>query len=125
MTAAAILATSRGKRRRQRTPEGDVKRAIVDGCKLRGWPLLRFNSGGARVPGAGGRMRVMRFSFDGCPDLAILRADGKTLWVEVKAPGGKLRPAQAAFRDLCARHGVPWVEARAWEDVEKAMEATA
>jgi hypothetical protein len=31
------------------------------------------------------------------------------LWVEVKAPGGRLRPEQRAFRDQCTARGVPHV----------------
>lgn len=31
------------------------------------------------------------------------------LWIEVKAPGGRLRPAQQEFRDACQAAGVPHV----------------
>jgi hypothetical protein len=73
------------------------------------------------MSGEGERRRFVRFGFAGCPDIAALLADGRTLWIECKAEGGRLSADQAAFRDLCQRQGVPWVLAESWDDVKKAL----
>ena len=43
--------------------------------------------------------------FDGMPDRLVLLPDGKCGFVEVKVPGGKLRPLQAARIKLLRRLG--------------------
>ena len=59
---------------------------------------------------------------DVCLPVARCEADGRrynALWIEMKAPGGQLRPAQRQWRDLLTQHGGAyrvcrsWVEARA------------
>ena len=45
----------------------------------------------------------------GIPDLYAFLPAGGALWVEVKATGGRLSPAQLAFRELCASRGVHYV----------------
>lgn len=43
--------------------------------------------------------------FDGMPDRIVLLPGGKIGFVEVKAPGGKLRPLQQARHNLLRRMG--------------------
>lgn len=43
--------------------------------------------------------------FDGVPDRIVLLPGGKIGFVEVKAPGGKLRPLQQARHNLLCRLG--------------------
>ena len=59
----------------------------------------RMNSGAARI-GA----RFVRFGFKGCPDVLGHMRDGRLMGVEVKRPGGRLRPEQSVFleRIRCA-----------------------
>lgn len=59
----------------------------------------RMNSGAVRM-GA----RFVRFGWPGCPDVLGQLKDGRLLGVEVKAPKGRLRPAQSVFleRIRCA-----------------------
>lgn len=52
----------------------------------------RMNSGAIRV-----ERRFVRFGWRGCPDVIGQLRDGRLLGVEVKAPAGRLRPAQAVF----------------------------
>lgn len=54
----------------------------------------------------------------GYPDLIVI-GHGRLLFVEVKRPGGKLRPAQEAFRDECSANDVPWAM---WTDVREAWD---
>lgn len=72
----------------------------------------RMNSGAARM-GA----RFVRFGWPGCPDVLGQLKDGRLLGVEVKAPAGRLRPAQAVFLErIRAAGGVGFV-ARNCRDV--------
>jgi hypothetical protein len=82
-----------------------------------GVPCFRLNSGAFALEGIGGR-RFIRASWRGAPDLVILLADGRTLWVECKSATGRLSPDQDEFRRLCLSRGVPHCVARSWEDVE-------
>lgn len=70
------------------------------------------------LPGRGGKPQFVRFGFKGCPDAFALLVDGRTLWIETKAPGGKLSQEQLAFQETCRMRGVPHVVARRWEDIE-------
>lgn len=46
----------------------------------------------------------------GLPDLFVFLPRGLgTLWIEVKAPGGRLRPEQRLFRQRCVEAGQPHV----------------
>lgn len=77
----------------------------------------RMNSGAARI-GA----RFVRFGWPGCPDVLGQLKDGRLLGVEVKGPGGKLRPAQVAFLErIRAAAGVAFV-ARDCRDVLREIE---
>jgi hypothetical protein len=48
----------------------------------------------------------------GVPDFIIALEDGRTLWVEAKAKGGKLRPEQAAW--LSGLRSLGHVAAAVW-----------
>ena len=41
------------------------------------------------------------------------------LWIEMKAPGGRLRPAQRRWRDLLARHGGAYRVCRSWVEARE------
>ena len=49
----------------------------------------------------------------GIPDIYAqppeVRADVRELWVEAKAPGGRLRDSQIHFQACCLRNGVPHI----------------
>ena len=53
----------------------------------------------------------------GMSDRYYAHPDGRSIFVELKAPGGKLRPEQEAFRDL-HRHNP--IEVVCWSSVEEA-----
>lgn len=78
----------------------------------------RMNSGAARM-GA----RLVRFGWPGCPDVLGQLKDGRLLGVEVKAPAGHLRPAQAVFLErIRAAGGVAFL-ARDCRDVRRELQA--
>lgn len=82
--------------------EADVLKACLQLLALRRVPAVRVNSGAAKIGG-----RYVRFtSSPGVSDvLAVLPPHGTFLAVEVKAPSGRLRPAQAQFLDVIRRAG--------------------
>jgi len=58
----------------------------------------------------------------GIPDLyVVLPARGEIaarhLWIEVKTPGGRMRPAQQVFADLCESTGMSHV----WGDLDNVV----
>jgi hypothetical protein len=71
---------------------------------------------GARLKGLGLRA--------GAPDLLLMLPGGQGLWIEVKAPKGRLSPAQHAFADRCQALGWPVVVARSIDDVRSALDAS-
>ena len=66
--------------------EKSVHEAILAECGRRGWYVLHA------------RMDMRSTIAVGAPDFVILAGDGRTICVEVKRPGGKLRLEQAAAR---------------------------
>ena len=71
-----------------------------------------------RVRALGGAAHKWRGA-GGNPDRIVCLPDGATWFIEVKAPGGRLSPLQAVFRDqllkLNQRYAVVWNK----EDVDK------
>lgn len=99
--------------------EADIQRAILD--YLRAHPMVswraRMNTGAATTEAGG----FIRFAFRGCPDIIGQLTDGRFLGIEVKRPGGKVSPEQAAFIERVNRHhGVACV-AYSVEDVERLL----
>jgi hypothetical protein len=91
--------------------EAAIQREIVAFVRQLGFAVYETSQGYRRDPG-GTRCTA------GIPDLYII-GHGFHLWVEVKAPKGKLRPSQEAFRVECLRNGVPW---ELWRDVRDAWD---
>lgn len=95
------------------TPEHAIQNDIRIWCGAHDMLCFRCNVG--RVRTSDGKW------FDtglpsGFSDLLIL-AGGKVYFCEVKAPYGRLRPDQAAFRDEVVRRGYDYFVARSIEDV--------
>lgn len=113
--SAADLAALRSPRGPARTPrakprreEAALLRACLELLRLRGVFHFRAQASvGVRPDGRGG-WRPIRGAIGGTPDvLLVLR--GRLVGVEVKSPAGRLRAAQAAWRDrLLAAGGLFW-----------------
>ena len=101
------------------TPEGAVLKQIKDGLKARRVPHWRIGVGGFKLPGVGGKKgRFVKLGDPGLPDLVALVAGVGSLFIEVKAPDGKMSPEQVIFRDCCRAAGATHVVARSFADVE-------
>jgi hypothetical protein len=87
----------KARRRKLRPREKDVLRQCLQYLRARGIMCWRQNAGAFPL-GEGKRRRYFRACEPGCSDIVGCVA-GRLLTVEVKRPGGRLRPAQAAFLD--------------------------
>lgn len=58
----------------------------------------------------------------GAPDLVVHVGGGKILYLEVKAPKGRLSENQKRFAARCDRDGVPYHVVRSVEDTEKIID---
>jgi hypothetical protein len=88
--------------------EAQIQKAVIDHWKAFGLP----NTLVAAVPNAGafGQAGLTKGLFDliviGGPHLR-----DRTGWLELKRDGGKLRPEQQTFKDLCIVTGTPYAVA--------------
>ena len=54
----------------------------------------------------------------GIPDLGLILPDGRSAWIEVKAPGGSLSPEQKAVHKALTDLGHPYAVCRSVDDVK-------
>lgn len=90
-------------KKKQRELERDVMVLVRDYLRLHGWLVFRHQQSLG--------------SLKGFPDLTALK-DGLTIYIECKAPKGKLHEAQRNFRYDCERHGGRYLVVRGLEDLE-------
>ena len=103
--------------------EAELQRAIMDLLRAERVPAMRFNSGTLRNP------RGVPVSFarwmDGSPvsgmaDIMAL-VHGRAVFLEVKAHGGKQRPAQVEFARWALAAGACYAVVRSAADVRAAL----
>lgn len=88
--------------RSKRQPESLILGAVRQFLQLGGWLVIRHQQGlGA---------------YKGFPDLTAVK-DGRTVYVEVKTPTGRLSEAQVAFQREVEAHGGEYIVARSTADV--------
>jgi hypothetical protein len=84
---------------------------------LRGVSAWRSNTGAARFGD-----RFVRFGVPGVADiLGVLPPSGRLLAVEVKGPGGRVRPSQRAFLDNVEAAGGLALVVRDVAELERAL----
>jgi hypothetical protein len=92
--------------------EVDLQRAIMERLALiPGLVLWRSNCGAAKKPG-----RYIKFGIPGQGDLIGLLPNGRFLSIEVKMPGGPIRPEQVAFGEKVNAAGGLWFVARSVDE---------
>ena len=102
---------------KQRIPqprEKDTQNAILKWLELKKIFFYRNNVGAFQ----NAQGNFYRFGHPGAPDI-ICVANGRYIAIEVKAPKGKLSPAQEHFRDNLQKAGGQYIVARQLEDVIK------
>lgn len=98
--------------------EAAIQKLILSWLRLHGAWAVRVNSGAARVG-----KRLVRFTDTvGTPDI-LCCVGGRLVGIEVKRPGGRLRPAQGEVLDAIRRAGGLAFVARSVDDVEQALRA--
>ena len=110
---------SKPKGERRRLLEKDIQKQIADWLTLRGIFWYRNNTG-AVAGEYKGRKRFIRFGSAGAPDIVCV-IKGCYIGIEVKRPGGKQTPDQAAFQDQLILAGGNYVLAESLEDVKDAL----
>jgi len=76
--------------------EADIQREIVKALRQLGFIVLRLN--------AGKTQHNVKLCEPGTPDLLAIGHE-VTLWIEVKAPGGKLRDTQVEMHKQLRKRG--------------------
>lgn len=89
------------------TPEGQILVGVRHLLQFKGWFIVRIHQGLG--------------CHKGITDLIATKA-GKTLWVEVKTPTGKLSAYQLQFRGDIERHGGTYLVIRSIEEIERYLD---
>jgi hypothetical protein len=119
------------------TPEGQIKKAIMDYLAARYVFAVRMNSGmqfgehkgkkWAVHLNAPGTADILAFPLDnivlfrGVPVYESIIARIRPLWIEVKAPKGKQSKLQKSFQAQVEREGHRYIVARGIGDVEEVL----
>lgn len=90
--------------------EAEIQKQIIDYLKLSGCMVFRLNSGRARSN--------IRLCPPGTPDLLAVNRQGIIWWIEVKKPGGVLRPDQEKILCDLSERGQKTVVAYSLADVD-------
>lgn len=89
--------------------EAAIQKKIMDAAELAGCITWRMNAGRGR--------NNQRLAQAGTPDLLLLTADGRYVWVEVKTQTGRLNPDQVNMHMAMSARGATVVTARSVDDV--------
>jgi len=84
--------------------ETGILRQVRDFLRLHGWMVVRIHQSLG--------------SEKGIPDLVAVR-EGQTVWIEVKAPKGRLSEYQERWLQDLENHDGSWLVVRGIEDVER------
>ena len=112
--------------KRRGTPEADLQRAVVRTLRqiLPRTAIIHHCANEVSESGPRGAKRqailVGMGVHAGFADLMVL-CDGRVLFLELKAPKGRLRPTQEAFRDAVLEHGFGWALVRSLDDALTAL----
>lgn len=105
------------------TPEGKIQKAIIQLLLIKGYLVIRFNSGGMTLD-----KRFIRFytientgKSSGLSDIAFMR-DSKITFIEVKSKTGKQTDNQKEFEALCKRYKMDYYIFNNWYDVKLFLE---
>lgn len=89
--------------KRKEQPETPIRKAITDYLRMNGWMVTRIVQSALSEPGI--------------PDLVAIRG-GHHVWIEVKAPKGRLSGHQERWLQDLEDHGGHYIVARGIDDVE-------
>ena len=111
---------------RRGTPEADLQRAVVQALRfaLPRTAIIHHCANEVTESGPRGAKRqailVGMGVHAGFADLMVI-CEGRVLFLELKAPKGRLRPDQEGFRDAVLAQGFSWVLVRSLDDALRAL----
>jgi len=111
---------------RRGTPEADLQRAVVQALRivLPRTAIIHHCANEVTEPGPRGAKRqailVGMGVHSGFADLLVI-CGGRVLFLEMKAPKGRLRPDQEGFRDAVPSQGFGWALVRSLDDALGAL----
>ncbi|HRA55631.1 MAG TPA: hypothetical protein PLQ83_18375 [Thermoflexales bacterium] len=111
---------------RRGTPEADLQRAVVRALRfaLPRTAIIHHCANEVTESGPRGAKRqailVGMGVHAGFADLMVI-CEGRVLFLELKAPKGRLRPDQEGFRDAVLAQGFGWVLVRSLDDALRAL----
>jgi hypothetical protein len=128
VTEYRAVARKLAQRRMKGTPEGDLKRAVVQRlCLMQGVDVIRMNTGATAI-GEGASRRFLKFGFPGMADLFVRVSIGTkcvpryaVLWIELKMTGARQSAAQVCFEGQAAKWGDHYRVVRSVEEAELAV----
>ena len=106
---------------RRNTPEADLQRSVVQALRfaLPRTAIIHHCANEVTEAGPRGARRqailVGMGVHAGFAELTVL-SEGRVLIFELKAPKGRLRPEQEAFRDAVLAQGFGWAQVRSLDD---------
>lgn len=101
------------------TKEKDIVNACIQYLVLKGYEVIRNNTGAAVIE-SNGRKRLVRFGFPGSSDIIACSKDGRFVAVECKTEKGKLTEAQKAFLERIRKNNGIAIVARSVDDLVNA-----
>jgi VRR-NUC domain len=109
---------------RDHNVEARIQAAIVEWIRIAAPSVIVFAipNGGLRAKAEAARMRWTGV-LAGIPDLAVIAPGGRAFFIEVKAPGGSLSPAQRDMHDRLVGLGTPAAIVRSIDDTRLAFAA--
>ncbi|WP_304598250.1 VRR-NUC domain-containing protein [Adlercreutzia caecimuris] len=86
--------------------EADEQTAVVEWCDAHGVPCFHVPNGGSRHPAEAANLKRQGVR-PGVPDLCVpvARCGYHSLWIEMKAPKGRISDAQRGWLDLLRSEG--------------------
>ena len=94
---------------RRKNPETEIQNAVRNELRKDGWMVIRHQQGlGA---------------YKGFADLTAVK-DGKTIYVEIKTPTGRLSDWQKQFKHDIEAHGAQYIVCRSVEDITPYLTST-
>ena len=111
---------------RRGTPEAGLQRAVVHALRfaLPRTAIIHHSANEVTEPGPRGARRQAILTgmgvHPGFADLMVI-SGGRVLFLELKAPKGRLRPSQEAFRDVVQAQGFGWALVRSLDDALGAL----
>jgi hypothetical protein len=107
-------------RKRLPTKEKNVLNACVQYLTLKGYVVIRNNTGAFVSQGQNGKKRLIKFGQTGSSDIIACSKEGKFVAVECKSDTGKVTPYQSDFlRRVESNNGIA-VVVRSIDDMIKA-----